>query len=71
MPYASHEVNSTVSVGMDITNDLSQQNSCNIIIERGELRVERIIGTGRFLDDSRPGISPTYIRWLTGRGRLT
>jgi hypothetical protein len=41
MLYASQEVNSTISVGMDITNDLSQQNGCDIIIERGELRVEK------------------------------
>ena len=32
--YASHEANSTISVGMDIANDFSQPNGCDIIIGR-------------------------------------
>jgi hypothetical protein len=33
---------------MDITSDFSQQNGCDIIIERGELRVERCMELAAF-----------------------
>ena len=35
MLFASLEVNFTISVGMDITNDFAQPNGCDIIIGRG------------------------------------
>ena len=35
MLYASHEVNSTISVGMDIINDFSWSDGCDTIIVGG------------------------------------
>ena len=40
--------------------------TCDIMIGREPTEGRRMHETGRFLDDMRPGISPTYIRRLPG-----
>jgi hypothetical protein len=63
---ASFMFNFTLSVRMDITNDFSQPNGCDIIIGRGRTGDRAMPGIDSFLDHTRPVISPTYIRRLLG-----